>query len=172
MERTCKKCGETKPIEEFPKSKSTAGGHEFTCKRCSNKQKNKNLMAKYRSDQTFKEHRKELAKNYKRDHPDRESYLSKKRIYYYCNQIHENDRSKSYRKKHKEQYGVYKLNNEIKSRAKLTGRYIVRIIRQNFNLPSESIRSQPELIEKYRELIISKRQKKSMKNEKIIVCKQ
>lgn len=36
MERTCKKCGETKPIEEFTKDKKCKLGYRFICKRCKN----------------------------------------------------------------------------------------------------------------------------------------
>ena len=36
MERTCKKCGETKPIEDFPKDTTNkySKGHKYTCKSC------------------------------------------------------------------------------------------------------------------------------------------
>lgn len=40
MERTCKKCGETKPIEEFAKNKECRFGRSYVCKCCRNKMSN------------------------------------------------------------------------------------------------------------------------------------
>lgn len=37
MERTCKKCGETKLIEEFIIDKKYKSGHGYRCKQCKNK---------------------------------------------------------------------------------------------------------------------------------------
>jgi len=37
MERTCKKCRETKPLNEFAKSNECNGGYRYTCKVCLNK---------------------------------------------------------------------------------------------------------------------------------------
>lgn len=34
QEHKCKKCGLTKPISEFNKSKATASGHDYRCKTC------------------------------------------------------------------------------------------------------------------------------------------
>jgi hypothetical protein len=46
MERTCKKCGETKPIEEFSIGRDCKDGYRYTCKICSNKSHLKPLSQK------------------------------------------------------------------------------------------------------------------------------
>lgn len=46
MERTCKKCGETKPIEEFARSIECKNGYRYTCKICLNKSHLKPLSQK------------------------------------------------------------------------------------------------------------------------------
>jgi hypothetical protein len=57
--KTCKKCGETKPLEAYPKTKKTNDGHSGSCKECRNAyvvawsarnpEKIREIKAKYRA---------------------------------------------------------------------------------------------------------------------------
>jgi hypothetical protein len=44
MERTCKKCGETKPIEEFAKNWTCTSGRVMVCKVCSRRTKHRSKV--------------------------------------------------------------------------------------------------------------------------------
>jgi hypothetical protein len=84
MERTCQKCGETKPIEEFDKNKNRSYGYTNTCKKCRTI-----TQKKYR--ETHREKIKEDNKKY--------PY----RIWRAKNKDHCNEYAKKYRESHVEQ---------------------------------------------------------------------
>lgn len=173
MERTCKKCGETKPIDEFVKNKRLLSGHDFTCKKCSNKQKLNNFVEKYRNDQIFREHRLELSNNYKRNHPDRESYLAKKREYmrnHPGDMLMKKEYRKLYRENHKEQHNISTRNDARQARTNLSDSYIIAVIRQFTGHSAKTIRKYPEYIELQRKKIYHIREAnqllKNVQNEK------
>jgi len=89
MKRTCKKCGETKPIEEFDIQKDCIGGRRPSCKQC---RKMVDVI-------TYKKRMEDI--EYK------EMVYRKKREWYYKNKEHVMSYDKSYRKKNAEYYKEY-----------------------------------------------------------------
>jgi nucleosome binding factor SPN SPT16 subunit len=71
MEHTCKKCGETKPIEEFYNSRFASGDYE-SCRTC--------LAAEQVEiyERTKKEAKKKTKKKYRKLHPEVEKKREKK----------------------------------------------------------------------------------------------
>lgn len=99
IERTCKKCGETKPLEGFVKEKNCHFGHGFICKKC----KAKNLQR----------HRLENPEKYKE---------YRRRYYHNNSEKHKERRRQSYNndpEKHRERRRQYRTNNLEKCRKSL-----------------------------------------------------
>lgn len=104
MDKVCKKCGVSKPIDEFGKAKTCLDGHRGDCKKCQNKYTNQwakdhpenrhKSAKKYRTNnpeyatrrnasnkawyQNNKEHAYEYQKQYTKDHPDKVTANAKK----------------------------------------------------------------------------------------------
>jgi hypothetical protein len=160
MERTCKKCGETKPIEEF--GKNHVNNREYIshiCKICTG-----HRMKKWRKD-NYKEIRRyriqydqnhyDIIKNQKsiwekNNHTGNPDHLRKRKDDYHSNKNGQKERQSSYCKS---------LTDS------LDDQYIIACIKQNYRLERETIKEYPEFIESYRQQIKVKRLIKTKKDE-------
>jgi hypothetical protein len=160
MERTCKKCDETKSIEEFSKDKSCKYGYSHVCKKCVLER-----SKKYAKDNPEKIHLKSI--NYYNKNKDK---LQKKAKDYYTknkNKILSNKKydenakiaQLKYKKNNPEKISKiqskYWINNKSKIKIKAKGRYkkylltdgyLIRVIKKDHNLSTEEIKSNPELL--------------------------
>jgi hypothetical protein len=163
MERTCKKCGETKPIEEFYKDR---GSYRSACKMCykdlnrSYLQANRNKVCDHQ-----KKYYQENKEKYKAYVKENEEYILKQRKMRY-----ERDgqimRAKhrgwlKNNKEHVKEYSklYYAQNKDIQSEKKkmfakeLTDGYIIGAIQHAIGYNSQTIRQNPKLIKLYRQQI-------------------
>jgi len=142
MERTCKKCGETKPIEKFKKRDTCIYGRGHVCKTCSRKS--------YRKTPAYKKARVRANARYRKKYPDK---------------IKEYD--KKYRLSHP--YGERQKETEKKRRKKnadkLTDRHVINVIRHVKKIKAETIRQYPEFIQTYRQQLKVKRLLKQKQDE-------
>ena len=158
MERTCRKCGETKPIEKFVKN-------ENSCKVC---------RAEYKKEYYIKN--KEHVKEYQIKNKD--EIKNRKKEYHLKNKEYFKEHRKKYRIKNKEYIKEYNKEYMIKNkeyikeygkkiRDDLNESYILARIRSNTGLSIKTAKQHPELIENFRQQILIKRLIKSKKNENI-----
>lgn len=112
MEHTCKKCGETKPIEEFYKDRNNKDGYSYHCKICRSKadkeyrELNKAKLQN-RSKVYYKKNRKNIiAKSKKNYRLNKEDHNKKGRLRYYLNRDHHLRKCKEYRESHKIEYSI------------------------------------------------------------------
>lgn len=68
--KTCSKCGETKPLEEFVKDNRRKDGYATICKECRRK-KDRERYQQLRSDPIFMEKHREHGRKYKQNHKDK-----------------------------------------------------------------------------------------------------
>jgi hypothetical protein len=160
MERTCKKCGETKPIEEFYKNKKSKFGYLHICKLCSHihaveyhitykERINNNRKEWYKNN---KEHSKKYCREYREN--NKEHCKEHDREYRENNKEHLNELSKKYIR-------GYRKNNIIP----ISDKYIIEQLRVRFGISRQVSRQYPELIENYRQQIKLKRLIKTKKDE-------
>ena len=138
MERTCKKCGETKPIEEFEKSKGCNYGYSHRCKKCCAKIKREkeNLDIEKRRQKgrrqynNNRDHYLMIKKEWRKKNPNKVSFIRRKNYL-----KHKNERcnySKIYYQLHpetcKERHANYRINNRIKILKKSRGKYKINQI--------------------------------------------
>lgn len=72
MEKTCTKCNEAKPLEEFAKSKQVKSGYGAWCKPCARKVKHEsNERVRSADPEAWIQRRREYVKVYRTKHPDR-----------------------------------------------------------------------------------------------------
>ena len=62
-ERTCSKCGEVKPLDQFKVDRATASGHKQPCKRCSNRLSKRWAKTTERGRLSLKKYRRRRAKS-------------------------------------------------------------------------------------------------------------
>lgn len=143
MERTCKKCGETKPIEEFIKYKRAADGLGYSnlCKLCN---RNRYLQNIERELQTCKKYRqshrdKIREKNYKYKKEHKEWYKLICEKYRSENKTQINLSQCKYRSQHPERI-AYSNKKRVEE---LTDYYISSFYRMKVT----ELRQHPELIE-------------------------
>lgn len=138
MERTCKKCGETKPIEKFVKSKTTKSGRRAICKKCAYVIYNSKWQKENREKRNdYANLRKEFyRRNYKK--------------YRLLNKISINNKNKIQRDDY--------INN-------LKLPYIMIGAMRYYNLTRETLYGNPELIEYYKQQLKLKRLLKQKRNE-------
>lgn len=146
MERTCRECGETKPIEKFKKVASCRYGHGHICYKCFRK--------KWDNTEKGKERRKR--RNKKRNELRKLGIIKRPKASREQNRI----RALKYRRKN-----IIKMQNKANNETKsLTNRYISSLINQASGLPYKIIKEHPELIDSWRQQIKLKRLIKSQKN--------
>jgi len=107
----CRKCGETKPISDFPKDKCAKKGYDIYCKVCKREKvkshylkdptKHNNRVRKWREENI--EHVSEYIKT-RNDSDEHKTYLKQ---YYSDNKEKHNERSINYNKKRREETGEY-----------------------------------------------------------------
>ncbi len=68
--KTCKRCGETKPLEMFHKAKANKDGHNCVCGVCKNKESSE-YSKTYRKTKRGKEVSARASKKYNQKHPDK-----------------------------------------------------------------------------------------------------
>lgn len=128
MERTCKKCGETKSIDEFKRSTHCKLGYSYQCKKC---------RSKYDKSRIINNVKKlESQKKYRNSQKGRKKWA----------EYYENNKSDilTYHKNINKQ-NHHKLTRE--RRKILTDGYLVSKIRQNTGINTDFIYKYPELIE-------------------------
>jgi len=177
MERTCKKCGETKPIEEFGKEKRNISGYGCRCKSCdvlrSLEYYYKNHYYDKHKDRIFEYHRK-----YYENNKEKVNGYSKK--YYQNNIKYIKKRTKEYRENNKEYYkeigekwrennkehiSDYNKRYRQNKRSTIPDVYIRILLNRQYGLHAKILKQHPELIENYRQQIKIKRLLKQKKNE-------
>lgn len=97
--KTCKKCGETKEITEFPRKKDSKDGYNSQCKACINA-RNK----KYRDENIEKVH----ASRKRYYQKNIEKMRAEKRAYYQNHKEEKAEYDKQYRIDNKERIAKYK----------------------------------------------------------------
>lgn len=140
MERTCKKCGETKPIEEFCKSKECLFGYSHQCQKCRRLHYNKEIRQRYY--ETRKEEIRKIARLYKIRN---RNWISKKQREYYTT------------------HPILRKEKCNRRARDLQDCYLINHLCRDFRLTAKDIRQHPELIENYRQQIKIKRLLKSKK---------
>lgn len=68
--KTCSRCGETKPLEEFVKDNRRKDGHATICKECRRK-KDRERYQQLKEDEAFMEKHREHGRKYKERHKDK-----------------------------------------------------------------------------------------------------
>lgn len=153
MERTCKKCGETKPIEEFKKDKSVKSGHGLTCKICYN---NENRLYKlYHIDEVRRKAR-EYAKRHRFE--NLELMKQRRRQFYINHKEEELKAGNEWKNNHRKEIAA-KLKQNI---SELSDGYIVAAINHSYGLKASTVRQHPELIKLYRYQIEHHREYKQL----------
>lgn len=72
MEKTCTRCSETKPIEEFAKSKQVKSGYGAWCKECTNAARRESAARiKAANPEAYNKRQRQYVARYKSNHPDR-----------------------------------------------------------------------------------------------------
>lgn len=169
MERTCKKCGETKLIEEFVGNKICKEGYEHVCKKCAKLKRttNKETNTIY--------HKKWLLTHKGNTYTNRKKEYDKE--YHKLNKIRLNNYTKEFVKNNYYKDGVnvysaeYRKNNRDLIRKNITelgNSYIALLIVRSLDIDRETLKQHPELIENHKQLIKIKRLLKSRKNDKSI----
>ena len=105
MSKTCTKCGETKPLDDFHRDKTKAGGRKSNCKECERERKRrfyeenreKVLERKRRFYEENREKVLERDRRYREE--NREKVLERKRRYYEENR----DKRLEYRRRYREE---------------------------------------------------------------------
>jgi hypothetical protein len=176
MERTCKKCGETKPIEEFVEDKKCILGHLHICKKCRHvhRKQSAKIVTFICIDcgQSFPLHTnrrlrclpcktnylKKYKENYRKNHKH-EIYIKQKSLF-------ENYRDVHYRncKKYRERNRDIILQKKRTRVQNITDQYVIDLISGSLHIPTTTIRQHPELIESYRLQIKSRRALKNKTN--------
>lgn len=169
MERTCKKCGETKPIDKFVKSKGCSEGYCFTCRLCYNSHARQIVNKETRAEKNkqYKVSHKEYFKQYGIQYYK----LHKIKFYHQRRKWIENNREKykemcnksSISLKHK----LQKRKCSKKAIDSLLDSYIIERLHDIIKIDFKVIKQYPELIENYRQQMRVKRLLKSRKDENI-----
>jgi hypothetical protein len=196
MERTCKKCGETKPIEEFRKRQQWFSNQ---CKKCDYIDRKK--WAELNKDNSRKkrkewcERNKDYTKKYNKIHKERNKeklsiqqkkwyeenrdiILQKAKIYGERNKERRtknkkewDSKNKEKRKKDRRMWSEINKDKVIEQqrieRDELKDIYVIRGIHSFTGMKFKIIRQHPELIESWRQQIKVKRLLKQKKNENI-----
>jgi hypothetical protein len=190
MERTCKKCGETKPIEEFVKDKLKSNGYKNICKKCRNyktrlsyrlnPEKSKIRTLNYRKNNRERylararkynfDHREEnsIKNKIRRDKVKKENpekIIQKRHIDYIKTREISLRQSKIYALSHPEMYRLASKKYHNKVKEELGDEYVIAIFKPASGLRITTIKNNPELIEKWRQQIKIKRLLKQKKNE-------
>ena len=143
MERTCKKCGETKPIEEFVK-RANSKYVRYSCKLCANKN------GKLANKKFYKNHKNQInegCRNYYNEHKKR---INQRSLQYISNKMKSDPIFRAKRNAlHR------KIDN--KCTALLYDRYVANNIRLLTGISVRVIQQHPELIECKRLIIKIKR---------------
>lgn len=166
MERACKKCGETKPIEEFGKNtkqlRDTIAIYIMgSCKKCIS-----NYNLKYN-----KNHKKEMhtynIKNYDKERRKKYYEIRKDEIRDTCRLYGQTNKNKLYEKRKEYLKNHPDIKKELIYRKvrELQDCYIIANIKKSMELDTKTIRDNPELIENYRQYVKVKRLLKSKKND-------
>lgn len=155
MERTCKKCGKTKIIEEFVKDKKSLYGYRHECKKCY-AQLNLKRCRKWRD--AHKEQAKQNNKIWRMNHPDKvaqyrrnregkvgREYLKRVSKEYYHRSIKNKEykeklqlRSKKVSAEKRKEYNNKRMHSDA---------YVLQNISLSSRVPISVIREYPELIE-------------------------
>ena len=108
MSKTCTKCGETKPLDDFHRNKTGAGGRRPDCKECvreysrryheENRDKERERNRRYREENRDKE--RERKHRYREENRDKE--LDRHRRYYEENRDKERERKHRYREENRD----------------------------------------------------------------------
>ena len=118
--KTCRKCGETKPLTEFYKKSSAKDGHANHCKSCVKKYQQENKEAINERYKQYYQKNKEAIAERKRHHREenREAFLERERRYKQENREAINERQRRYVEKRKtNQPGcVYQIINSVNGR--------------------------------------------------------
>ena len=160
MERTCKKCGETKPIEEFAKVKQNKYGYSYCCKKCTS-----NYTCEY---QKTNSNYKEYQKKYRKAHKD--YFIEYSKEYQKNNIKHLKEYNKEHYKnniKHYKEYSKKYWRNDIDT---ISDRYIC-ILFFHIGLSSQTIKQYPGLIELHRVNLKIKRFIKNQRQNENNKCK-
>jgi len=140
MERTCKKCGETKPIEEFAK-----GVNINSCKLCyhiylkkyRDLHREKILQSQRKYDQLHRDERSAKSRKYWKE--NKEMCKSKENKYRLNHKAQIRIRHRKYRLQHKENI----INTRNKHKENMTDSYISMCLK----LKVPELKQHPELIE-------------------------
>lgn len=164
MERTCKKCGEIKPIEEFVKDSRSK---RYTCKHCRNKYKAK-CDSTPEQQRRIKEYRllnrAKMAEYHKRKYlEDREEIIQRTRAWYENNKDRAYKRSRIYIENNKEHVRIMINKNVKKHVMNIADSYVKRKLNQLYGLEYTQIPQ--DLIELYRANLKLKRLIKNNENE-------
>lgn len=169
MERTCKKCGETKPIEEFEKCKGCDYGYSHRCKKCVNKikgERGKLDIEKRRQNgrRLYSNNRDAyLATKYKwrRKNPDKASAIRRKNYL-----KHKNERcnyAKIYRQLHYESIKEWEANYQINNREIILQRNRIQHKRNRIKISDTNKENAKNLTDNYVESIIRRTTKLNLK---------
>lgn len=174
MERTCKKCGETKPIEEFTISKSIHEGkpyatHYWQCKECrktvAREKYNSNLEeSREKQRKRWVQNRDKLVKE-KRERRERnkQKYIEIDRKWNEANRDKRRNQIYKYREKYPDRIKKTAKKNRDKDAKEISDTYVKKIINRNYDIKYKTIPK--ELIESYRKQIEIKRLLKIKKHE-------
>jgi hypothetical protein len=164
MERTCKKCGETKPIEEFYLQPGNKNGYNSECKSCKKiykadyyRKNIKLIKSKHRIySQSHKQEKIDYRREWLKNNPEKAKLMSKKshernrenilaylRIYQKTHKNKLNEKSKLWARNHPNKEKI-KHQRYVKS---LCDGYIIEQLFRNTGLLKSKIKEHPELIE-------------------------
>lgn len=169
MERTCKKCGEIKPIESFRNKyyKDWPNKFSHTCKLCEAKH-SKEYQIKNRGKRKLyeKNNLKRLNEQHKkwRD-SNHERVLECERKYWKNNLERKRILQKQWTHNNREIVNKAAKLRQKKYVEKLLDSYIIARIKNEFKMEHKIIKENPELIENYRQQIKVKRLLKQKKHE-------
>jgi len=174
MEQTCKKCGETKTIEEFAKNCKYINGKYYInyrnyCLLCYNEIKrikyNENVeLERKRQRERWAQNRDKLVREKReRRMRNKQKYKETDRKWNEANRDKRRNQVYKYKKRYPDRVKETAKRSRDKSAREVSDTYVKKIINRNYDISFKSITK--ELIRSYRQQIKVKRLLKQKKND-------